>query len=281
MSNEITNWEKELAELALATCETEKHMTQSNQFISINKQGELLLYDMPLVNNEAIVIITDHIIEQAFYAHRFDVNNIVSPECYAFGRTERELKPHEAITHPIATDCTGCPNYQWGSAEGGIGKGKACATKRRLSMVLAGTRAKDGTFTPATIDDLKMAETYYMRIPVMSVRNFSSYVTKLSISTKRPPFAVYTKIKVNTSKTYNTIEFTCEGKVPDDFLPVLLERHKQAQQTIMFPYSKNDVQYSPPHQPAPTAQPVAPPLPAHPQQPIPQQPASVEHDFKF
>ena len=234
MANEITNWEKELEELALTTCETEKHMSQGNQFISVNKQGELLVHDVPLVNNEAVVIITDHVIEQTFYAQRFDANNISSPECYAFGRTERELKPHQDVAHPIAPNCTACPNYQWGSAEGG-GKGKACSTKRRLSMVLAGFRTADGKFTPATLDDLKMAETYYMRIPVMSVRNFSSYVTKLSIAAKRPPFAVYTTIKVNTSKTYNTIEFTCAGKVPDEFLPVLLERHKQAQRGIMFP----------------------------------------------
>jgi hypothetical protein len=60
---------------------------------------------------------------------------------------------------------------------------------------------------------------------------------------KRPPFAVFTKVKlVPDPKTQVAVTFELLGPAPATMAEVLLRRHKEAEDAIVFPYPKKDVE---------------------------------------
>ncbi len=211
-------------------------MAAERTFLSVNQQCQLVYEGLPLHNNEAIVVIADYIIEQTFYPNRYDADNVDSPTCYAFGRDERQLRPHEDVANPISELCKTCPNYEWGSSLTG-GKGKACQSKRRLALFFAGTYDKDNKFNLFEPEQIQTNTFVYMRVPVMSVRNLSKYVTQLAVGVRRPPFAVITKISAKPhSKSRYELDFEYVQAVPENWLEAMFKRNKEAESAIDFPY---------------------------------------------
>ena len=118
-----------------------------------------------------------------------------------------------------------------------MGKGKACRNTRRLAMIAAGTLEK-GRFT--MFDDLEHFEKSalaYMKLPVTSVKGYATFVKQIAGSLKRPPFAVFTKVKVvDDDKTQFKVTFEPLASAPNELIPVLKARHEEAKEAIEFPY---------------------------------------------
>lgn len=230
----VAKWQEQLAAQAEAAAKMEAS-TATGQFFSL-KGGQLSFNDSPIPGNEMGVIIVDHILENVYYKERFDANNPVPPTCFAFGRADQEMVPHEVVVEKQHEACTGCPMNEWGTSD--VGKGKACKNTRRLAMISAGQFNKAGEFD--TIEDeehYKEAQLAFLKLPITSVKGYAAYVKQLAAVLRRPPHGVYTKVSVvPDAKDQFKVVFTPIAPVPDELMPLIMERHEQASAQIDFPY---------------------------------------------
>lgn len=228
---EVANWDEELARRAELAHKTEESVSLG-QFVSL-KSGVLSFNGMPFPDNEMDVIVIDHIMAYTFYVGRYDPDNPTSPVCYAFGREEGEMRPHEKSESPQDPACKGCPNNEFNSAD--TGKGKACKNSRRLALI-----------TGESLEDVGDAQVVYLNVPVTSVRGWAQYVDTLFKTLRKPPFAVITRIKVVPDpKTQFKLNFSLVEEVNGENFAALIAKQDLVAQSIAFPYSENSARTSP------------------------------------
>lgn len=125
------------------------------------------------------------------------LNTVPTLEQLRAAATARE--PHPALrlldagqALPPAYDCATCPLNQWGSVHqgGGVGKGKACKTLRRLVPLV------DGWAQPALLT-----------LPPTSVKGFDTYCSSLGRQ-KSAYFAVRTKFELTGDRSANGDPFS-------------------------------------------------------------------------
>ncbi len=243
----IAKWDEELAREAEIAANMEAN-TAGGQFFS-TKSGVLSWNDAQLPDNQMAVIILDSIMENDFYEGEYDPKNPVPPLCFAFGRDEKAMAPHKIVIEAGNAQHEGCQGCEWnefGTAD--KGRGKACKNTRRLAMIPAGTLTADGRFTP--FDDVAKFESAapgFMRLPVTSVRGYASFVKQVAGALKRPPYGVFTKVKVvPDAKNQYQVTFEALGKVGDELMPTVHQRHQELMATIDFPYALAEEQPAPP-----------------------------------
>lgn len=259
----LAKWDEELAKQAAIAAGMESGVG-TGAFFSL-KAGMLTFAGSPFPNNEMACIVLDGVMENKYYEGKYVEGVASSPKCFAFGRDEATMAPHQVCVDAgsaVSDQCKGCPMNEWGSAE--VGKGKACGNSRRLAMIPAGSFDNSGRL--ALIDDpehYKGAEIAFMRLPVTSVKGYAAYVTQLASTLKRPPFGVVTRVKVvPDQQTQFKVTFSALQAVPDALMAEVMERHKEAMGTIEFPYSAYEA--APAGRPAakaPLARPAARPVP--------------------
>lgn len=259
-SQAVVKWDSELAELAKIASGMEDSVA-TGQFFSI-KGGILSWNDAPLPGNQMAVVILDAILENVFYAEKFNPEVPQSPLCFAFGRDDVSMRPHELVVkagNAQCDECKSCRYNAWGTAD--QGRGKACRNTRRLAMIPAGTLdPQTGKFTMFPDDEFEKAGIGYMKLPVTSVKPYAGYVKQLAGVLKRPPFAVITKVRVVPDpKTQFKVLFEPLQNAPDQLISVLIKRNKEVAAVIDFPYV--------PFEDAPAAPKPAPPPP--PRRPAP------------
>lgn len=251
-SRAVANWDEELAAQAAAAAKTEES-TATGSFFSV-KSGVLTFNDAPIANNQMAVVITDSIIENVCYGDDYDSENPRPPICFAFGRTEDEMRPHQVCVDAgtaVHETCHGCPNNEWGSAD--KGKGKACRNIRRLALVPAGTLDKNDNYTE-DMDNVGDHENAFMKLPVTSVKGYSAYVKSLAASLKRPPHGVVTHIRVVPDpKNQFKITFEALGKVENNAMGDVMRKHEEAVATIEQPYQAYEEQEAPQRRSKPAA----------------------------
>jgi hypothetical protein len=219
----LAKWDEELAKHATEVADKEQMPT--GQFVSI-KGGILSVAGQPMKDNKVQVVIIDHVYENAHYAGAFDPDSPQPPVCYAFGREEEELKPHEKASEPKHEQCSGCPLNVFGSAE--KGKGKACKNTRRLALISA---------DKLTAQSAEEGQLVYMKLPVTSTKGWAYFVKGLAATLRRPPFGVITEIAVVPDpKTQFKVTFSAVGPVPDEVMGAIMARREKVQGEIMFPY---------------------------------------------
>jgi hypothetical protein len=152
------------------------------------KAGVMTIGGSPIAGNKLPAIILVAAYRNTFYKGRYDPNNIVNPNCFAFGLSDEGLAPGERVRSPVHATCAGCPNAEWGTDLNG-GRGKACKESRRLVMIPASVLGSENP-----VEAVKTAEMAVVDIPVTSVRNFSQYINVLSTSVGLPMQAVVTEI---------------------------------------------------------------------------------------
>lgn len=219
----LTKWDDELAKHAADVAGKEQLPTGS--FVSI-RGGQMSIAGNPVKDNRVNVVIVDHIYENAYYEGDYDADNPQPPVCYAFGREEKEMAPHEKCSEPQNETCMGCEKNVFGSAE--RGKGKACKNSRRLALITADDMDADSISEGAIV---------YMKLPVTSTRAWAGYVQGLAAKYKRPPFGVVTEIAVIPDpKTQFKVGFTLVDQVPNNLIGPLMARREKVADEIMFPY---------------------------------------------
>lgn len=101
--------------------------------------------------------------EKSYYDSDFVEGESNSPACVAISYNEDGLAPLETSPNKQNDACEGCWANEWESAD--KGKGKACADRRRLAIVVAGA-------------DDKM-ELKLLGIPPTSLKNWKAYINEL------------------------------------------------------------------------------------------------------
>lgn len=233
----LVRWDEELAKQAETAAAMEAN-AGGGQFFSV-KGGLLTWNDAPLPGNKMGVIILDSILENVFYEGKYDPDNPSGPSCFAFGRDEKDMTPHQvAVDAKTAQEgpCLGCPMNEWGSAD--TGKGKACRNTRRLAMIPAGTFNAAGKFEP--IEDLEhFANTAvgFMKLPVTSVKGYAGFVKQVAGALKRPPHGIITKVSVMPDpKTQFKVVFEAMSNVENDVMGAIMKRRDETMAIIDFPY---------------------------------------------
>jgi len=238
-ANALTPWQEQLARDAAVAAEMEQN-SGGGQFFS-TKGGILAFNDAPMKNNEMAVIILDTIMENVFYDGTYNPDVASSPLCFAFGRDEATMKPHEnAIKNGSEQfdKCKGCPMNEFGTAN--VGKGKACRNTRRLALMSAGGFDDQGRFRQ--IDDVEHYESIgamgMMKLPVTSIKGYAAFVKQVAGVLLRPPHGIFTKVKVIPDpKTQFKVIFEALGPIPDEFMPAVMKRNLEAKAIIEQPYN--------------------------------------------
>jgi hypothetical protein len=233
---EVVDWQKQLQAMALATAEAER---PSGNWISF--QGGRLKIGGNLMKDDKVKgIVVYSIFENQLYARvdpnrpgevfelKYDADNPTSPICYAFGEDDENLAPHPDSAHPQSPTCAECQHNAWRSDLGG-GKGKACKNTRRLAMM-----------HESDLDKIDKAEIALAKLPVTSVKNWSTYASQLANVLKLPPLAVITEMSVvPNAKTQFQVEFQLVDKINDGAkIQQLLNRRKDINPLIFAPYDK-------------------------------------------
>jgi hypothetical protein len=175
------------------------------------------------------VIISNAVLEHAYYTSDYDSDNPQPPVCFAFGTEEKEMAPHEKSSAPQAESCAECEWNKFGSAE--KGKGKACKNIMRLALLPA---------KPLEAAVLAKVEPAYMKVPVTSVKSYSNYALTLKATHELPPFAFVTQIgTVPDPKSQFKVTFEDVAKLAqdDEIMEVLVQRHEEIKGLIEFPYA--------------------------------------------
>ena len=246
---DLIDWEEEMERQASIAAESQRSSGGGGRFFSM-KAGVLTFDGNPLPGNRMVVAIIADIMENSYYDSPFQEGVPASPVCFAFAKNEMELEPHTAVDNDDYFErqndvCQGCPRNEWGSAR--VGKGKACSNVMRLSMIPAGTFSEKGSGRNKTlefdglIDDeehYRTAEEAFMKIPVMSVKNYSAFVKQIAADLRRPPHGVFTEVWLEPDpKSQFKVMFEVVDKIPNDLLKIMMDRHAKAQAAIDFPYN--------------------------------------------
>ena len=234
------NWDEELARQAQVAAGME-NSTATGQFFSL-RGGNLSWNDAPLPNNQMAVIIVDSILENVYYEGRFDPDTPQSPTCFAFGRDEKEMCPHNSVVENGSQQsdaCSSCEMNQWGTAV--TGRGKACRNVRRLAMIPAGI-LENGKFKIFEEDDhFESTAIGFMKLPVTSVKGYAAFVKQIAGALKRPPHGIITRVSVvPDSKSQFKVVFEPIMSVPNELMSTVMKRHEEAQSVIDFPYTLDD-----------------------------------------
>jgi len=238
-STAVVNYEEEMARQAEEAAKMERNAGGA-QFFSV-RGGQLTFDDMPVPGNQMAVVILASILENVYYPDAFDPENPTPPMCYAFGKDEAEMAPHEDVVLLAQAQnetCHGCPMNAWASAD--KGRGKACRNTRRLAVMAAGTIDQaTNQFTPfKDVDQFKSGPIGYLKLPVTSVAGYATFVKSVAGALKRPPHGIFTRIRVVPDpKTQFRVLFEPMTEVPSGLLGTVMARHKEAESSIDFPYS--------------------------------------------
>ncbi len=223
----------------------------------ITTRGGILKFgEEELPGNEMLVVVLDAIHENTYYPDSFDPDVMLPPKCFAFGRSDKEMEPHDNVLDPEddgaddsyfelqADFCDECPHSQWGSAD--KGRGKACSNRRRLAIIPAGRFVETGKRKETEMevfDDpqhFRDADIAFLKLPVTSTKNWSKYVHKLNKEHQTPPFGVLTHIYLERDeKTSFKIFFDLIEVIEDeDVLDILFKRNEEACEAIEQPYAE-------------------------------------------
>lgn len=230
----IVSWDERLAGLA---DEVSSEIGASGGQFFGTRGGMLTFGGEVIPGNEMAVIIVDSIYENAYYTGEFDAEKPAPPVCFAFSRDGKGMSPHELSGTPQCSECAGCEQNEWGSAV--RGKGKACKNIRRLALLSIGSFNKAGEFVISDnpLSAVEAGEIGYLKVPVTSVKNFTTYVKTLVSVNRRPPFAVVTKVKTQPDSTSNfKILFEKVADIPNELVDAVLARREAVMATIDFPY---------------------------------------------
>lgn len=252
---QIANWDQALADAADAAAAQEANVA-AGQFFSV-KSGVLSFNDAPLPGNQMAVIILDAVLENVYYEGDFDPDNPTGPTCFAFGRSDDAMAPHEVVVTAglqQADACTGCPKNEWGTAN--KGKGKACRNTRRVAMISAGELDPKTNEFSAYEDAgyFQTAEVGYLKLPVTSVKGYAAFVKQVAGSLRRPPHGIFTKVRViPDDKTQFKVLFEALASVPNELMQIVIDRNKEVASVIEFPYTLAEPAPEPPKGKAPPA----------------------------
>lgn len=226
----VNKYDEELAQFAQQYATMEDGATGSLPFIS-TKGGRLTFNGGEVPEGRMNVIVLDHILENHYYADAYDPDNPSSPVCFAFGRKDEEMEPHEKSSEPQCETCKGCPMNEFGSAD--RGRGKACKNIRRLALI-----------TEDELENVEDAQVAYLKVSVTSVKAWAGYVQQLAKVMNIPPFAAVTEVSIIPDpKSQFKLQFKLVEQITDKaIIKELIAKRGSIQQELVTPYQAYEPQ---------------------------------------
>ena len=224
---EMQSWEEALANRAKVA----KAMTASagGGSKSIGTAGGVFKIDGEEVGTVLKVIMLDSIFENSFYEGKFDPDNPSNPICFALGRNQKELVPHEESTDIQADNCKDCPHNKFGTSD--VGRGKE--TKNIVRMMVISADEDQGD-----LEDIPGAEAYMLKVPVTSVKHWKAYTQGIIGIRNSDPIRVITELTlVRHPKHQFEMKFKSIGDVDDEYMNQLLEKAEGVEPELFQPYT--------------------------------------------
>ena len=218
-------WKERLREQAKKSMAVEANAGAGSQFIKM-KGGQITLGDTVAKDNKLACVVLDHVIEHAMYAGDYDSDSPQSPICFAFGLDDQEMVPHDMSREKQHDNCRECPQNKFGSAERGAGK--ACKNIRRLMLI-----------QETDLDDMENAKPIFLKVPVTSAKNWTTYVRKLGSALELPPLAVVTEITTKPhAKHQFEVMFSLAEQIEDgDLIEGIFKLKDASAQELIAPYT--------------------------------------------
>lgn len=211
----------------------------SGAFFSI-KAATLTFQGNQIPGNKMDVVVLESIHERTYYPEDYG-GDVTSPTCYSFSQDGKDMKPHPEAASPQSKTCEECPHNKWGTGKNE--KGKACREGRRLALMSAADLDNPDKVLSATAG--------YLRIPVMSVRNYANYLQAVVGGSDLPLFCHVTRVSVvSDPKVQVKVLFErVSGIERDDVMEAVFNRASAEADNIAFPYPKPDAPETKPETP--------------------------------
>lgn len=211
----LANWKEELR--GAAKEESDRTPAGSGNKISLRKNGQFR-HQGADIGEEIVVVVLDHVFTKTWYDRDFDEDNPSPPACYAVSATGKDMAPVD--TSPIKQNeiCENCWANEWKSDK--RGRAKACKDRHVLAV--------------AFVDDLDedKFDVAFVTVPVTSGAAWRKYVKSLTNS-EMPSWAVKTRMTMDPDAENQTLVFSLEGEVEEQFLTACRDGHRAARATLM------------------------------------------------
>lgn len=239
-TKDLVNWDEELAKAAEESAKTAAaHNKGSVKSITI-KSGILSIDGNPVPGNALVGVISTFVMHNTYFAGmKYDPDNPVSPVCYAYGKTEDEMGPHDEAETKQNETCEDCEFNAFGSDD--RGNGKACKNTFKLLVLPVGEydHKGDSFEAPDSEEEFLEAEAHTFKVPPTSLKFFSKYIESLKAKL-RPEWSVYTKITVVPDpKNQFAITFQHVDNIPSNLLQAVKTKHQEGEKEIIVAYPKN------------------------------------------
>jgi hypothetical protein len=210
------------------------------------RNGVMSVGDQAIPGNQFAAIIIDAARLNTFYNTAFNPQVIAPPVCYAIGRNDAEMAPHPDMAkdpmhfQPQAERCGACPHNEFGS--GRTGTGKACANRRRLLMILAGTYLQGSTgwaLNPILNPEHYASSPFLtMTLAPTTLVGWGQWVRDTAAQYQRPMFGVIARVFLYTHPKHGkeAVGFETLAPTPDEWAAPIIRRHQEAQREIMEGY---------------------------------------------
>jgi hypothetical protein len=228
MTNELINWEEDLAKFAKEVASRERPAVSQ---IGL-RAGVMMYRGQQIPNNRLRCIIISSGIERRYDTKPFDSSNIQPPDCFSLSISGEDMVPAPESMSKQAESCSSCPQNQWLPNPRRPGKNhKPCKERRRLALLPADC---------LTGGNVRSAELALMALPVTSVKHWGTYVNRLAAEYARPPWAMVTEIIVTPNPTTQfEVKFDVVGPIEMDHLGELRGRIESANGILTQPYDSS------------------------------------------
>ena len=221
------DWQLQLAREAAASAASEQ--TES-AYIS-TKGGVMVYGGQALKDNKIAAVILDQVWERSYYESEYQAGVFVPPTCFAVGRDEKALAPHDNAQDKQSANCATCPMAEWGSDPRPGSKAQACKLRRRLALLPADSLD--------TVESALSAETVGLRLPPTSTKGWSAYVSQVANVIKRPVWAVISEIKVSPHPKFQMqVGATFGGIIDEDVLAAVMAKREEIGDKYLAPWEK-------------------------------------------
>lgn len=228
----IVTWKEKMAAV---TAQASAMAAPKGGFLSF-KSGRLSYDDTPIPGDKINVVVIDFLLENTWYKDDYNAMKPASPSCYAFGRDESELEPHDDCEAPQGSEestlCADCPNNEWGSDRKG-GRGKDCKNTRRIAVIPADTLLKGP-------DAIRKASVVMCKLPVTSIKLFSKFVNEVTKVLDVPMFGVIVELSLTPNPaTIFQVNWKVMNKIDhQDILEALYHKYVANEKDMFQPYPK-------------------------------------------
>lgn len=237
-SKEVSADWKEALKKQVAVTQAAKAEVNGIPHISL-KGGRMSLNDQYIPGDDLQCIILASTVEKSWYDRPYDPDDNSPPDCFALGKKQSLMEPHENVPMPPSDNCKSCPMAEYGTAR--QGKGPACKTRMRLLVMPV-----PDNVTADMIRGKEAEMAIYKTQPTSTV-NFNGAggagkapgYQKVLAEQGITPWAVISKVRVlpHNKKLHETTFHLVKPLTEDDLLAAAFSRCEQAELDVAQPYT--------------------------------------------